>query len=111
MLPVSHPGALLLACVCVYREHLFLKLNEDTSWCCDSKNKHWEISPKAWVTHLSALRDPRSASRQALGQEAGGVGRSSEKGQEIRSKVRGTVRAVCGLEYSLIICLDFGVKA
>lgn len=26
--------------VCCHREHLFLRLNEDTRRCCDSKNKH-----------------------------------------------------------------------
>lgn len=88
--------------LCCHREHLFLRLNEDTRRCCDSKNKHEEISPKAWVPHPSVWQEARRASGQARGGTEQ-VGRSN--------RARGTTRAAWGMGYSLIFCLDFGVKA
>lgn len=39
-------------------------------------------------------------------------GRGKHRGEAgDQTELRGTIRAVWGMEYSLIICLDFGVKA
>lgn len=93
---------------CDYGELLFLRLKEDTRRCCDNKNKRWKINQKTRVTHFFGLRDPASAWRQ---EEAAGVGETPRKGKESRSKARGAVRGACELEYSLVVYLDFGVKA